>query len=87
VKRLAVQILHSLVFLRTQNIIHCDLKPENILLQVKIDLSYIHTLFTVTSTVGGDILLEVKNDFSYIHTLFTVTSSPKISSRWRENTF
>ena len=33
VRRIAVQLLHSLKFLRKQNIIHCDLKPENILLR------------------------------------------------------
>jgi len=33
VRRMAVQLLHSLKFLRRQNIIHCDLKPENILLR------------------------------------------------------
>jgi len=33
VRRIAVQLLHSLKFLKKQNIIHCDLKPENILLR------------------------------------------------------
>jgi dual specificity tyrosine-phosphorylation-regulated kinase 2/3/4 len=32
VKKLAIQLLYSLMFLQKYNIIHCDLKPENILL-------------------------------------------------------
>lgn len=32
-RRFAIQILHSLKFLRENGIIHCDLKPENILLK------------------------------------------------------
>lgn len=33
VRRLVVQIISSLIFLRENKIIHCDLKPENILLR------------------------------------------------------
>ncbi len=33
IRRFAVQVLHTLVFLRKHRIIHCDLKPENILLK------------------------------------------------------
>jgi serine/threonine protein kinase len=32
IRKLAVQLLYSLIFLRKHRIIHCDLKPENILL-------------------------------------------------------
>jgi dual specificity tyrosine-phosphorylation-regulated kinase 2/3/4 len=32
VKKLAIQLLYSLMFLQKHSIIHCDLKPENILL-------------------------------------------------------
>ena len=33
IRRFAIQILHSLRYVRGENIIHCDLKPENILLK------------------------------------------------------
>ena len=33
IRRFAIQILHSLKYMRHQGIIHCDLKPENILLK------------------------------------------------------
>jgi dual specificity tyrosine-phosphorylation-regulated kinase 2/3/4 len=33
VKRIAIQILISLSYLRKEKVIHCDLKPENILLK------------------------------------------------------
>lgn len=33
IRRIAIQILNSLVFLKKNKIIHCDLKPENILLK------------------------------------------------------
>ncbi|DAZ97155.1 TPA: hypothetical protein N0F65_004769 [Lagenidium giganteum] len=33
IRRIAIQLLESLAFLRTQHIIHCDLKPENVLIQ------------------------------------------------------
>lgn len=33
IRRFAVQILNSLLFLKEQRIIHCDLKPENVLLK------------------------------------------------------
>lgn len=33
IRKLSIQILHSLIFLQKQRIIHCDLKPENILLK------------------------------------------------------
>ena len=33
VHKFAVQLLHTLVFLKAEGIIHCDLKPENVLLQ------------------------------------------------------
>ena len=33
VRRLAIQVLSTLIYLRRRNIIHCDLKPENILLK------------------------------------------------------
>ncbi|CAG9314878.1 DYRK3_4 [Blepharisma stoltei] len=33
VRRIAIQLLYSLQFLKKKNIIHCDLKPENILLK------------------------------------------------------
>lgn len=32
IRKFAYQLLHSLSFLRSKNVIHCDLKPENILL-------------------------------------------------------
>jgi len=35
VRRIARQVLHSLRFLSTLNIVHCDLKPENILLTTR----------------------------------------------------
>ena len=33
IRRFAIQLLHSLKFIKEQEIIHCDLKPENILLK------------------------------------------------------
>jgi dual specificity tyrosine-phosphorylation-regulated kinase 2/3/4 len=33
VRRISVQILETLIFLKRQRIIHCDLKPENILIR------------------------------------------------------
>ena len=33
IRRIAIQVLQGLLFLKRQNIIHCDLKPENILLK------------------------------------------------------
>lgn len=33
IRRFAIQLLHSLKFVKEQEIIHCDLKPENILLK------------------------------------------------------
>ncbi|OQS07476.1 dual specificity tyrosine-phosphorylation-regulated kinase 4 [Thraustotheca clavata] len=33
IKKMAVEILTALVFLKSQKIVHCDLKPENILLK------------------------------------------------------
>jgi dual specificity tyrosine-phosphorylation-regulated kinase 2/3/4 len=33
IRRISIQILQGLLFLKRQNIIHCDLKPENILLK------------------------------------------------------
>jgi len=33
IRRIAIQILHCLVFLHENHLIHCDLKPENILLK------------------------------------------------------
>ncbi|KDO24764.1 CMGC/DYRK/DYRK2 protein kinase [Saprolegnia parasitica CBS 223.65] len=33
IKKMAVEMLHALSFLKTQHIVHCDLKPENILLK------------------------------------------------------
>lgn len=33
IRRFAIQILHTLRFLRKHHIIHCDMKPENILLK------------------------------------------------------
>lgn len=33
VRRIALQLLNGLIFLKRQNIVHCDLKPENILLK------------------------------------------------------
>jgi dual specificity tyrosine-phosphorylation-regulated kinase 2/3/4 len=33
VRRFAIQILISLMYMAEHNIVHCDLKPENILLQ------------------------------------------------------
>jgi len=32
-KKLAIQVLYALVFLKNEGIIHCDLKPENIVFQ------------------------------------------------------
>src|SRR5690606_5233286 len=32
IKKIAIQLLQSLLFLQKHSIIHCDLKPENILL-------------------------------------------------------
>lgn len=33
IRRVAIQVLQGLLFLKRQDIIHCDLKPENILLK------------------------------------------------------
>lgn len=33
IKKIAVQVLHGLMIMRKNKIIHCDLKPENILLK------------------------------------------------------
>ena len=33
IRRFAIQLLHTLRFLKDHQIVHCDLKPENILLR------------------------------------------------------
>ena len=58
IRRVAIQIMSGLKYLRTLGIIHCDLKPENILLKQK-DKSGISIADFGSGTLDDEVLTRL----------------------------